>query len=82
VGHGNFVVNKVEYFDKRGALFKKLTATDIKPVPGAAGFYRAYVLTMENLKTKHKTVLSYKDFKIDSEVDKDVFTLRFLERGN
>jgi len=82
VSHGAFVVNKVEYFDKHGTLFKKLTATDIKPVPGATGFYRAYVLTMENLKTKHKTVLAYKDYKINPEVDKNVFTLRFLERSN
>jgi len=82
VSHENFIVNKVEYFDKHGILFKKLTGTDIKLVSGTTNFYRAYVLTMENLKTKHKTKLTYKDFKINSEVDKNIFTLRFLERNN
>jgi outer membrane lipoprotein-sorting protein len=81
VSHNNFIVHKVEYYDRHGTLFKTLTGTDIRLVPGTTDFYRAYTLTMENLRTGHRTVLRYSDFKINSEVDKDMFTLRFLERG-
>jgi len=77
-----FVSHQVDYYDKHGKMFKKLSASEVKPVPGTNGFYRAYVLTMENLKTKHTTVLRYKDYKINSDVDDDVFSIRNLERSN
>jgi hypothetical protein len=82
VSHQTFIVNKVDYYDKHGSLFKILTGTEIKQVPGSTGFHRAYMLTMENLKSKHKTILTYKDYKVNDDVNKDMFSLRFLERNN
>lgn len=82
VDQNTFIQNKVEYYDKHGSLFKILTSKEIKLVPGTTNFYRGYILTMENLKTKHKTILTYSNIKIDTDIDKDMFTLRFLERSN
>jgi len=82
VGQENFVSYQVDYYDKHGKLFKKLTGTEVKLVPGTTNFYRAYVLTMENLKTKHKTVLRYKDYKINTELASDLFSIRYLEKTN
>lgn len=77
----NFVVTKVDFYDKHGSLLKRLTATDIRQVYD--NFYRAYTLIMENVKTRHKTVLMYKNYSINnSEIDEYMFSLRSLERGS
>ncbi|MFV0505939.1 MAG: outer membrane lipoprotein-sorting protein [Bacteroidales bacterium] len=82
VSKDNFIVNKVDFYDKHGELFKILKGTNIKAVPGTTNFYRAYTLTMENLKTKHKTILSYSNIQINTDVDEEMFSVRMLERGN
>ena len=47
---------------------------------GDGGISRAYEVVMENLKTGHKTRLSYEDFKINQGVDGNLFSARTLER--
>ena len=81
VSKDTFIVYRVDYYDKQGQLFKQLRNSDIKEVPGAPGYYRAYVVTMENFKTKHTTVLLYDFFRINEELASDIFTVRNLERG-
>ncbi|MFW5850926.1 MAG: outer membrane lipoprotein-sorting protein [Bacteroidota bacterium] len=82
VSHDTFVVYQVDYYDKHGDLFKQLRNEKIKEVPNASGYFRAYEVTMENFKTKHKTVLRYEYFKINTDLDSDLFTVRNLERWN
>lgn len=74
------VVNKINYYDKKGELLKVLEAAQIKPV-GSTGKYRAHLLTMKNLKTKNQTVLKFNNFQINGTVNAELFTKRTLESG-
>lgn len=76
-----FVSQRVDYFDKHNELCKKLIHTDIKPV-NASGLYRSFTWTMQDIKTKHKTVLLFQDFKINERIDDNMFSVRNLERIN
>lgn len=82
VSKNTFVVYQVNYYDKHGAMFKQLVGTSIKPVDNSGKYIRAYTLTMKNLKTNHQTVLQYKDFKINTNISDEMFSIRYLERAN
>jgi outer membrane lipoprotein-sorting protein len=81
VNKETFVVHRVDFYDKRNTLFKNLTLKDIKPVYDNK-IYRPYTWVMQNLKTKHQTVLKFQYFKINEKLDDDLFTVRSLERAN
>ena len=76
-----YVIHKIDYFDRHGNLFKHLVLNDFKLV-SSPGIYRAYNWTMENLKTKHKTVLTFEEFKVNEGLDESLFSTRSLERSN
>jgi hypothetical protein len=81
VNKETFVVHRIDFYDKRNTLFKNLTVKDIKPVYDNR-IYRPYIWVMQNLKTKHQTVLKFQYFKINEKIDDDLFTVRSLERTN
>jgi hypothetical protein len=81
VNKETFVVQRIDFYDKRNTLFKNLTLKDIKPVYDNR-IYRPYTWVMQNLKTKHQTVLKFQYFKINEKIDDDLFTVRSLERAN
>lgn len=81
VSKKNYVNHMVEYYDRHDQLFKTLIHTDIKEVC-APGIYRSYTWTMQNMKTKHQTILVFEDFKINEELDENLFSVRSLERSN
>lgn len=76
----DFVLARVDYFNQRGERLKTYRASDVRPV-GNAQVSRAHRVSMENLKTGHKTVLTFGDFEIDEGIDDQVFTVRTLESG-
>jgi Protein of unknown function (DUF1329). len=76
-----YVIHKIDFYDRHNSLFKHLILTDFKLV-SSPGIYRAYNWTMENLKTKHKTTLTYQDFKVNEGLDESLFSTRSLERSN
>jgi hypothetical protein len=81
VDKATFVVLRIDFYDKRNTLFKNLTLKDIKPVYDNK-IYRPYTWVMQNLKTKHQTVLKFQYFKINEKIDDGLFTVRSLERAN
>jgi hypothetical protein len=76
-----FVIHKVDFYDRRNSLFKNLVLKDIKLVY-ANNMYRPHVWIMQNLKTKHQTVLRFQYFKINEKINDDLFSVRSLERLN
>jgi outer membrane lipoprotein-sorting protein len=78
VDPARFFVLKTEYYDKSGALWKRYTASDVKKY---GDYYRAGHAEMEDLKSRHKTVMDYKDRRIGAGLPDKVFTMRSLERG-
>jgi hypothetical protein len=72
------LILRVDYYDRSGNFFKRLTADDIEEVSGR---YRARKLRMEDFNRKHVTVLAYHDRKIGAGVPEHYFTERYLKRG-
>ncbi|NIM99764.1 MAG: outer membrane lipoprotein-sorting protein [candidate division Zixibacteria bacterium] len=71
---------QVKYYDKEGAYSKVLRATDIRQVPGTDK-WRAYVLTMEDVRKGDKSLVEYSDYEIDRGVKDEYFTERYLKRA-
>jgi outer membrane lipoprotein-sorting protein len=66
------------YFDEKGRKMREMVFSEIKTFSGRE---IPSVLEMTPLnKPGKKTVIIYKDIKFDSELDKDIFTLRNLQK--
>ncbi|MBQ4406529.1 MAG: outer membrane lipoprotein-sorting protein [Bacteroidales bacterium] len=73
-----FMGVKVEYYDKLGKLHRVLNISDIKQVQG---FWTRGKMVMENVQTKHKTILTFSDLKFDLKIDGEMFNVAKLEKG-
>ncbi len=73
-----FMGVKVEYYDKLGALHRVLNISDIKQVQG---FWTRGKMVMENVQTKHKTVITFSDMKYELKIDSEMFNVAKLEKG-
>ena len=69
---------KVDYYDKKDRLSKRLTTADIHPTSATDPRKRAHRLEMENLLTQHKTHLVMSKLELDVPVNDDVFSQRRL----
>ncbi len=77
VDQQDFQVRKVEFYDRRGDLFKELTFSDYRLYDG--NFWRAHKLAMVNHKTGKETDLNFSEFEFgtdrkDSNFDRSVLT--------
>ena len=73
-----FVPIRIEFYQK-GKLYKVMTLEKIEGFAG--GKYQIPTrLVMENVRTKHKTVLVQKDLELDRPIPDSVFTERFMKR--
>lgn len=77
----NYTNQRVDFYDKHSKLSKKLIHTDIKLVK-TPNVYRSFTWTMQDIKTKHKTILTFQDFKINEDINDNLFSIRNLERSN
>jgi hypothetical protein len=69
---------KGEFYDKKDALLKTMIQSDIKKV---AGYWTAHTIIMENVREKHKTVLTMSEVAFDTGLDDNLFRVATLERG-
>jgi hypothetical protein len=76
----NFVVARVDFFDKRERLIKRQTSEEYQQVQDNA--WRADKTIMENLKKSHKTIIVIKERSFDEgTVPSDNFKQRTIESG-
>ena len=73
-----FMGIKVEFYDKLGKLHRVLNVSDIKKIQG---YWTRSKMVMENVQTKHKTILTFSDMKYDLKIDQDMFNVTKLEKG-
>jgi len=71
---------RIEYYDKKGKLSKVLTFSEIRPTSSTDPRPRAHRLVMENLASKHTTILTYDQLRLDVAVNDDIFSQRNLRR--
>lgn len=72
------VARKIDFYGRDGALAKSLSLQDIRdvgPIP------TAHHLEMRTLAKASRTVVDLPEVKFDSGLDDDLFTQRYLERG-
>ncbi len=72
------VILRVDYYDREGRLFKRLTVPEIEQVADKS---RWRVVRMEDLVRRHATVVTYHDRKIGAGVPERYFTEQYLRRG-
>ena len=68
---------KSEFYDHKEELIKRYTASDIRHI--GSDIHRAHRISLENLKTKNKTEVSYAEFEINKPIDKSIFTKSYIE---
>lgn len=69
----------VEYYGKRGKLFKIATAKNIQKIDG---LWTPLYIAMENLQDKHKTEIITSNIIYNSGLSDDLFSLMNLETGS
>ena len=69
---------KAEFYDWDKRLLKVLT---LKVLKKHQGFWTAFLMEMENVQNKHRTVLELKERKYDTDVSDSLFRVSTLERG-
>lgn len=69
---------KGEYYDKLDKLQRTLNASDLKQVDG---FWIATKMVIENVQTKHKTILEFHNPKFNISLKESQFTVNSLEKG-
>ncbi len=80
ISRDDILPRRVEYYDKKGRLAKILTLEDIHPTSESDPRPRAHKLTMENLITKHTTILVLEKLELDVAVNDKVFSQRQLRQ--
>lgn len=72
-----FLPLKIEFYSKRGRLIKRQTSMDLKKVDN---YWIVGQVTMETIKTAHRTVLDLVEIKHDSGLSDRFFTTRNLKK--
>ncbi len=76
----NFVTVKGESYDEGGQLLKKFSASELQQLDPALHRWQANRLESLNVQTGHRTVLEFRNTKVNQNVGDDVFTTRYMER--
>jgi hypothetical protein len=67
-----------EFYDKLGKLHRVMTVTDLQKVEG---FWTVMKMEMKNVQSGHSTQITVSEPKYDIKVDKSLFTVAKLEKG-
>lgn len=78
IGVEDSLFRKVDYYDKKDRLSKRLTTADIRTTSPTDPRKRAHKLTMENFLTKHITRLEMRELQLDVPVSDELFSQRSL----
>ncbi|NOZ03009.1 MAG: outer membrane lipoprotein-sorting protein [FCB group bacterium] len=77
IDKNNWLIKKIEFYDRKGKLLKVLTI----PRHEKKGLYWLVPeMTMENVQTKHRTIMEMSAVKFDTGLKDEYFTERFLMR--
>jgi len=74
----SFLPIQTEYYDKKGALYRVNKTLQVDTIEG---FPTVTKSSMENLKTKSKTLMEYSKVSYNLGLPKDIYTERFLRKA-
>lgn len=76
----DFIIRKAIYFDLEQELWKELFVSDIKLIDTKNKKYRPLKMTMENKQNERKSIMIFENIKLNSNLDDEYFSTRYLER--
>ena len=80
----SFVPVRVEFYQKRKLgneeKLEKRKIMESESVENIGNYWLPLKITMEDIKKKHKTVMEFKDVKLDTGLSNNMFSLRNLEK--
>ncbi len=77
VDKATFLHLKEEYYDKQGELYRVFTADKVETIQGIP---TVTVRTMKNVKTGHRTVVTFSGIKYNLGIPAEIFDERYLQR--
>ncbi len=72
-----FLPLREEYYDSKNVIVKRFTAEAISEVDG---YPIVSTRLMENLKKNHRTIVLFSNIRLNSGIEEDVFTERYVRR--
>jgi len=78
VDKAHYTPSKIQFYNKKGTLLKVMENEDTKKIDG---YWTPGKITMENLKTGHKTIMELATVVHDTGLKEDMFTKRMLKRA-
>jgi outer membrane lipoprotein-sorting protein len=79
ISKDHYVLIQAKYYDKSGGYSKLFRAGDLRQVPGSEK-WRAYRMTMDDVRNGDRTVLEAADYRVNQGVPDRLFTERYLRR--
>jgi hypothetical protein len=76
----NFMLERAEYFNLEGKLWKVLKASDIKEVDQKSHKWLAHTLSITNKNTGEMTSLVFSNVKVNSGLSDSIFTQQNLQK--
>jgi outer membrane lipoprotein-sorting protein len=76
----NFMIEKAEYYQLDGALWKILIASQIKEVDSQNHKWMAHSLSIVNQKNQEKTELQFSHVKVNTGLSDAIFTQQYLQK--
>lgn len=76
IDKGSFLPLKEEYYDLKGEIYKVFLAEELKEIQG---FWTITKRRMQNVKTGHQTLVTFKDVQYNMGIEEDLFTERYLK---
>jgi len=76
----NFLLAQGECYDKGGALWKRVVASDIHEIDPAAHKFMAHTVRVDDLKSKRFSILTFRDVKTNAGIPDSTFTPQNLSR--
>ena len=73
----SFVAVTVEYYDRKGALARRLSSGTVEKIKG---YWVAREREMHDLASNHRTRMVLNNIRFDSGLSDELFTTRYLER--
>ena len=78
VRQDNWITVYGEFYDKNDALWKRLTASEVKEVDTRAHKWLPHIIQLEDVPGKRLTVLRFSDVKVNAEIEDALFTEQSL----
>ena len=73
----NFLPLKEEFYDKQNELYREFQALEIKDINGIPAVTKR---TMKNIKTGHRTDVTFQEIEYNLGIGDDIFSERYLKR--